>query len=342
MIIRAKSYPRVGLVGNPSDGYFGKTISFAFSNYCAEVTLYESPELEILPCQKDQSSFFSIQKLVHDVNLHGYYGGIRLLKATVKRFFDYCHEHQIDLNTKNFTIRYESNIPHGVGLAGSSAIITACLRALTRFYGVAIPKPTQASLILSAETDELHISAGLQDRVIQVYQGLVYMDFDKALMRKQGHGFYEQMQARQLPCLYIAFREELSECSDKFHNSIRERFDMGDKKVVAAMTYWAQLTDKVKAHLANGAAHKIGPMLDANFDKRRRIYRISDDNINMVECARAQGASAKFTGSGGAIVGTYRDPEMFQRLKKTLGKLGVKVIKPKIVEPLKPHSHRGR
>jgi glucuronokinase len=341
MIIHAKSFPRVGLVGNPSDGYFGKTISFAFSNYCAEVTLYESPELEILPCQKDQSNFSSIQKLVLDVNLHGYYGGIRLLKATIKRFYDYCQEHQIDLNNKNFTIRYQSNIPHGVGLAGSSAIITACLRALTRFYGVAIPKPTQASLILSAETDELRISAGLQDRVIQVYQGLVYMDFNKALMRKQGHGFYEQMQIRQLPPLYVAFREELSECSDKFHNSIRERFDMGDKKVVAAMAYWARLTDKAKAQLENGSPHELGQLLDANFNKRRGIYRISRDNICMVDCARAQGASAKFTGSGGAIVGTYENQKMFNRLKKGLGKLGIKVIKPKIINAMVPHSRQG-
>jgi len=39
MIIRTRAYPRVGLVGNPSDGYFGRTISFAFKNFCAEVVL---------------------------------------------------------------------------------------------------------------------------------------------------------------------------------------------------------------------------------------------------------------------------------------------------------------
>ena len=33
MIIQTKAYPRVGLIGNPSDGYFGKTISFVFKNY---------------------------------------------------------------------------------------------------------------------------------------------------------------------------------------------------------------------------------------------------------------------------------------------------------------------
>jgi glucuronokinase len=168
MIIRTRAYPRAGLVGNPSDGYFGKTISFVFSNFCAEVVLYETPELEILPSEKDHSRFAGITDLFKDVKLHGYYGGIRLLKATVKRFYDYCNENQIKLHRRNFTIRYNSSIPHGVGLAGSSAIITACLRALMAFYGVSIAKYVQANLVLSAEVDELHIAAGLQDRVIQV------------------------------------------------------------------------------------------------------------------------------------------------------------------------------
>ncbi|NQV35881.1 MAG: GHMP kinase [Phycisphaeraceae bacterium] len=333
MIIRAKSYPRAGLIGNPSDGYFGKTISFAFSNFCAEVILYESPELEILPCQKDQSCFTSVQALVKDVELHGYYGGIRLLKATIKRFYDYCRDNQIDLNTRNFTIRYDSNIPHGVGLAGSSAIITACLRALTTFYGVTIPKPTQASLILSAEVDELHIAAGLQDRVIQVYQGLVYMDFNKKLMEKQGHGLYEPIDHTLLPPLYVAYQEDLSEVSSKFHNNIRERFELGDKKIIAAMKYWAQVAAKTHKCLLDGRTDEIAGLLDANFDKRASIYRISPDNIQMVETARALGASAKFTGSGGAIVGTYANQKMFNAIKRDLGKLGIKVIKPKLVSP---------
>jgi glucuronokinase len=224
-----------------------------------------------------------------------------------------------------------------VGLAGSSAIITACLRVLMKFYGVSIPKPTQASLILSAEVDELRIAAGLQDRVIQVYQGLVYMDFDKALMKKKGHGRYEQMEPKLLSPLYIAYQEDLSEVSGKTHNNVRERFNLGDKKVVAAMRYWANLTDQVKNVLVNGEKEKLGPLLDKNFNKRQSIYTISEGNIRMVETARALGASAKFTGSGGAIVGTYKDRKMFNRLKKELGKLGIRIIKPRIIESVSPY-----
>ena len=331
MIIRTKAYPRVGLVGNPSDGYFGKTISFAFSNFCAEVVLYETPDMEILASEKDLSRFSSITDLSRDVKLHGYYGGIRLLKATVKKFYDYCQEHQIELHTKNFTIRYKSNIPHGVGLAGSSAIITACLRALMAFYGVSIAKYIQANLVLSAEVDELRIAAGLQDRVIQVYEGLVYMDFSKEIMAKQGYGIYEPLEVGLLPKLYVAYRHDLSEPTEVFHNNIRDRFKRGEQKVTNAMRYWAGLADKAKSCLVNGQAEEISRLLNANFDRRGKIYRLGQDNIRMVETARSTGASAKFTGSGGAIVGTYKNAQMFNHLKKKLSKLKIKVIKPKIV-----------
>ncbi|MHC4603539.1 MAG: mevalonate kinase family protein [Planctomycetota bacterium] len=330
MIIRAKSYPRAGLIGNPSDGYFGKTISFAFSNFSAEVTLYESPELEILPSEKDQSRFASIHDIVKDVEMHGYYGGIRLLKATIKRFYDYCRANEVELNNNNFTIRYKSNIPHGVGLAGSSAIITACLRALMTFYGISIPKPVQASLVLSAECDELHIPAGLQDRVVQVYEGIVYMDFNESTMRKQGHGQYEEMAPNLLPALYIAYRNDLSEGTEVFHNNIRERFERGDRTVLSAMRFWASLTHKFKECLCESETEKMGALLNANFDRRRKIYRISPGNIQMVEAARALGASAKFTGSGGAIVGMYDGENMFKKLQKKLRQLNIRVIRPRI------------
>ena len=331
MIIRTEAYPRVGLMGNPSDGYYGKTISFAFSNFRALVELYETPELEILPAAKDQSRFEGIASLVRDVEHHGYYGGIRLLKATVKRFYDYCRDNHIKLHDKNFTIRYDSNIPHGVGLAGSSAIITACLRALMSFYGVSIPRHTQANLVLSAEMDELHIAAGLQDRVVQVYEGLVYMDFSQAIMDRQGYGAYESLPVRLLGRLYVAYQDDSSEPTEVFHNAIRTRFEAGERQVVAAMTYWASLAVKAKRCLLADDRAGLGRLIDANFDRRRRIYRLSEANIRMVETARSAGASAKFTGSGGAIVGTYEDEAMFRALKAALRKQRVKVLKPRPV-----------
>lgn len=333
MIIRTRAYPRAGLVGNPSDGYFGKTISFIVRNMAAEVLLYETPELEILGNERDKSTFSGIQSLAADVKSHGYYGGIRLLKATVNRFYLYCADHGIALHDRNFTIRYHSDIPAQVGLAGSSAIITACLRALMEFYGVTISKRTQPNLILEVETQELGIPAGLQDRVIQVYEGLVYMDFNKELMDRQGYGLYEELDPRLLPPVYVGYRTDLSEGTEVFHSDIRGRFNRSETAVVEAMKYWADLADQVRDLLLRGEGGAIGPLLDRNFDKRRELYRISDGNVRMVEVARSVGASAKFPGSGGAIVGTYRDEAMYRELERRLGELGVRVFKPVITEP---------
>lgn len=335
MIIRTKSFARAGLVGNPSDGYFGKTISFIVRNFQAEVTLWETPHLEILPAARDHSVFETIGQLAEDVRLYGYYGGIRLLKATVKRFHDYCQEQGITLPARNFTLQYASNVPSQVGMAGSSAIITAALRALARFYEVGIPKAVQANVILSVENEELNIPAGLQDRVIQAYEGVVFMDFAKDHFEKQGHGCYEEIDPSLLPPLYVAYSTRLAEGTEVFHNDIRSRFNRGDREVLDAMQQWAGYAQQVRDLLLAGRGTEIAPILDANFDLRRRLYRMSEGNIRMVELARSVGASAKFTGSGGAIVGTCEDEAMFSRLRAKLEPLGMRVLRPDIVgEPV--------
>ena len=50
-------------------------------------------------------------------------------------------------------------------------------------------------------------------------------------------------------------------------------------------------------------------LINANFDLRARIYQIDRGNLEMVHAARHAGATSNFAGSGGAIVGTYRDEE---------------------------------
>ena len=47
-IIRKRAFARAGLLGNPSDGYNGKTISLSVRNFWAEVVLYEWDTVEIV------------------------------------------------------------------------------------------------------------------------------------------------------------------------------------------------------------------------------------------------------------------------------------------------------
>ncbi|MCX8107844.1 MAG: GHMP kinase, partial [Verrucomicrobiae bacterium] len=308
LVIRKKAFARAGLLGNPSDGYHGRTLSVIVRNFCARVVLYEWDTLDIVLSANDRANFRSIHDLVRDVQLHGYYGGIRLIKATIKRFAEYCAGQGIRLHDRNFSIRYETGIPQQVGLAGSSAIIVATLRCLMEFYGVEIPLEVQPSLALSIEKDELGIQAGLQDRVVQVYEGLVYMDFDHRVERVV-NGFkcyyYEPIPPQLLPPLYLAYHDSLSEPTEVFHNNLRERFDRGDRDVVEAMRRLGEIARMGRKALLERDYDRLAALMDENFDIRRSICRLPAWQIRMIEVARDCGASANFAGSGGAIVGTY-------------------------------------
>lgn len=450
MIITTTAYPRAALIGNPSDGYNGKTIAFTFSNYRVEVQLYQSPELEILPASRDHSAFPSLQALVEDVAMFGYYGGIRLIKATLKKFWEYCEIRNIKLDHRNFTIRYRSTIPIRLGLAGSSAIISATTQALLAFYGVEMPRPVMAQFLLSVETEELGISAGLQDRVAMAYGGLIYMDFAKKHFERQGYGEYANLNPSLLRNVYIAYRTNLAEGSEVLHNNMRGRYDAGDPAVHAAVKRWAELTAAFRDVLEQTAAEfqiesptdraadsatdstdavgtdsarspnpaireavagpasqtgagtttagstttaadataaepgrssnpvaaagaggpraartgytgrerpasaqssaaghrgnstedptygrilheRLSPIINENYDLRHEHLLVSEANHRMVMAARETGASAKFTGSGGAIIGTYRDADMLERMRGYLASNQIELIIPCVI-----------
>ncbi len=333
MIIRTQAYPRAALIGNPSDGYYGKTIAFVFDDYAAEVDLYETPELDLVPSLRDHSCFSNVHELVQQVGLYGYYGGIRLLKASVKRFVEYCDAHGIALDDRNFTMRYRTTIPNRLGLAGSSAIVTACMRALQRFYGVPIIRQELANLVLSVERDELGIAAGLQDRVAQAYNEPVFMDFNRAHMDRRGYGVYERLDIPDDLNLFVAFRTDLAEGSEILHSRLRDDYNNGVPAVLAAIEEWAHLTDVVRAAMKRGDYGEVERCLRRNFALRCEVCSstVSPKNRLMVELADSLGAAAKLTGSGGAIIGIYHDEAHFGQLKRLFAQNQIEIVKPHIV-----------
>ena len=111
------------------------------------------------------------------------------------------------------------------------------MRALMAFYGVAHSQarcwPTWCCRV---ETEELGIAAGLQDRVAQVYQGLVYMDFDARADGEQG--LRRVRAAGPARCCRRCTSPTGRTCregSEVVHNDMRERFKRGDREVLEAM-----------------------------------------------------------------------------------------------------------
>ena len=325
-----KSFARAGFLGNPSDGYFGKTISFAFAEFCVDLRLEESSRLRFIPGEVDDASFDSMEQLVRDLRLYGYYGGIRLLKAVTKRFWEYCKKSGIDLPRRNFTAKYRINIPRLVGLSGSSAICTAMLKALERFYGVEIPLETAPTICMDAEREELRINCGFQDRVIQMYNGVVFMDFERSFVESNKRGRYERIDPSLMPNLYVSYDAARAEESGEAHKEVKRLFEAKNADVTAAMSEFADIAQQGRDALLSGRTDVIPSLVNANFDLRDKIFNVAEENRRMVMTARSAGASAKFAGSGGAIVGTYEDEAQYAELERRLAAIGCRTLKPTI------------
>jgi glucuronokinase len=338
VIIAETAYARSGLVGNPSDIFHGKTISFLFDAFSAEVVLYETPRLQVVPNHRDISQFEDLDEMHQYRKRYGYYGGVRIIEAMIVRLKDYCDQAGIRLPRRNFTIEYSSSVPFGLGLGGSSTIIKAVLSALMRFYELGdkdVPKPVQPNLILEAETEELGISAGPQDRVVAVYGGLVYMDFTEAAYAANNgvHGEYQKLDPSLLPPLFIAYKDELSKSSGTIHNIMRYRATVEhDARVTDAMTRKAALVDEALAALESGRSTDLGPILSRDFDLRRSVYDLTPESIRMIQIARDTGAHAKFTGSGGAAVGVFEDDQHYARLEEAYNRAGYRLIRAHVAD----------
>jgi glucuronokinase len=325
-------HARAGLLGNPSDGYYGKTISCLVGNFKATVTLEESDYLSLQPHpQYDPTEFKDIAELAAIYGDQGYYGGLRLLQAACKKFYEVCAARGIKPQGPNFTMSYETDIPRQVGLSGSSAIVIAALRSLFRWYGVtdAFEQVEFPTIALETEQQELGITAGLQDRVIQTYGGAMYMDFDQDLVTARGYGRYERLDHALLPPLYLAYVLDPSD-SGKIHSDVRRRWNEGEPEVRQAMHTFAGFAEVGRTALLARDYGTFSGLMNQAFALRRKIFGdavLGPDNLRMVELARQYDLPATTCGSGGAIVGVLGDDRQTAAFADSLKSEGYRFLR---------------
>ena len=219
-----------------------------------------------------------------------------LLAATLERF-----RREFGLGGRDAHVEPETTVPRSVGLGGSSAIVIAMLRALSDLHGLELAPEAMAELALSIEVDDLGIAAGLQDRVAQCYGGVTFMEFGS------GRAHLSRLDPATLPPIVIAWREHAAAASGLVHSDLRARYDAGEQDVRAAMVELAALARAARDALAGGDHGTLRACADASFDARARVLALDPRHLEMIEIARAAGAAANYTGSGGAIVALCED-----------------------------------
>ena len=98
------------------------------------------------------------------------------------------------------------------------------------------------------------------------------------------------------------------------------------------MHHFAGLTARGRDALIAEDTATLSVLINENFDTRRSIYQLPAWQVKMVDMARGCGASAKFAGSGGAIIGVYRDEAMFKEIRDRMAEIGSVTIKPIVME----------
>jgi glucuronokinase len=253
---------RAALAGNPSDRHGGAVLALTLPALTATVTATAGPP-------GDEPA---------------------LLRAARARF----------QGTDSPALQVTTNVPREVGLGGSSAIVTAALRALAAWHDTELEPLALARMALAAETEELGIHAGPQDRVAQAIGGLVFMDFS-------GDDWHAERLDVALPPLYVAWLTEAAAPSHEWHAAMRP-----EREVMATL---AQLARDARAALCDGDHERFGRCVDGSLDARARLGPLDPRHAALAEAARACGATANFTGSGGAVVGTLPDAAFTARMR---------------------------
>ena len=277
-LTRKRAFARAGLLGNPSDGYHGKTISFSVRNYWAEVVLYEWDSVEIVLADDDRAKFDSVHELARDVRLHGYYGGIRLIKATIKRFVEHCRSAR-DRAARPQLLgplpdddpaagrprrlerdhRRHAALPDGVLRRAAPARGAADVRAAGRAGRARHHRRPAGPRHPGLRGARLH---GLRSRAASTSSTACAAIW------------YEPLDPALLPPLYVAHHETLGEPTEVFHNDIRERFNRGDARGRRRHEpLRAAAADGREALLARDG-ERLARLIDTNFDTRRSIYRL--------------------------------------------------------------------
>jgi len=290
---RGAALARAGLAGNPSDGYDGAVLAMTFHEQSAEAHARDSSRPEVIPASE-------------------------LVQATVRRF-----ARDLAPDAPPAAIAWRTSIPRGVGLGGSSAIVIATLRALCELRGIGSRPAELAELALAVETQELGLAAGLQDRVAQAFGGVTFMNFARG-----AQGRYEQLDPRLLPVLLIAWRAEAAADSDRVHRSLRARFERGDPVVRAGMSELADLALRARTALLRGDRARFAQCVEGSFEARRGMMALDPRHLEMISIARGCGASANYTGSGGAIVAVCRDPAHRAFVAEALTAAGCETVSP--------------
>jgi galactokinase/mevalonate kinase-like predicted kinase len=220
---------------------------------------------------------------------------------------DYLH-----LPSLSCRVAYDSEIPLRSGLAGSTALVVALLRACLAWRGEHNSPYQLAERARSVELNYLRVVCGYQDACMCTFGGLNYMDF-------RGKQFYRRAEAElyatieplgaYVPALpFLLGYTGVQHSSGAVHKPLRERWLEGDPAVVRGYERITELARMGKKALLTGEWQTLGRLMNENHAIQRDLGGSGESNEQLIAAALGAGAlGAKLAGAGdgGTIIALW-------------------------------------
>lgn len=294
----ATAWARAGLAGNPSDALGGAALAVAVPALNARVRLRSADSMSVRG-PSGEGAWRSLDDLDSHVRRFGHEGAERLVTATIITIWRRLRRDGVTaLDPSPFEVEWASDIPRSVGLAGSSALVVATIRALVTRWGLDLDPVAVASLALSVERDELGIAAGWMDRAVQAYDAAVLVDC--AAQKGQVPVMRVVHPARHVEVL-VAWDRDGAAPSNRLHSSLAERLAAGDAVVRDGVDALVEVARRGAAALEMGDVAGLAAAVDESCELRRHLGALDVVTARLVEVARSGGGSATSAGSGGAV-----------------------------------------
>jgi glucuronokinase len=287
---------RVGLVGNPSDGHGGAVVAAPFDQRAATVHVRPYDELAIAGPGVEHR-WASLDDFLRSVATAGHPRSQRILTAALRCAVD--HVTARSGQPRPVRLEWATTVPRSVGLAGSSALAVATIRALADAWNTHLDERVVAALALRAEVDELGVAAGWQDRIVQAVGVPVLVDVASI---ETCDGYAVPLVRRLTPPrpieVIVGWLASASADSGSYHGALRERAD----SLAEPMAQLGELARSAAEAVDAGDVARLADLVDATWRLRQSIVPLRPDHTALVEAVRGHGITATTPGSGGAVV----------------------------------------
>lgn len=330
---------RAGVAGNPSDALGGAALAVPVTQLRARVEVRSSAAMTIRAAVP-AAPLRSVSSLVSAVGRYGHEGAERLVTAALVRLVAHLRETGQHVDDTPLDIAWCTDVPRSVGLAGSSALAIATIRALADRWGAALAPELVAALAFEAENVELGVAAGWMDRAVQAHDAPVLVETDR----------FHDVGGRLLPSiapvavgadleLVVAWDPAGAAPSGRLHGSLRERAAAGDPEVAAGVERLVVAAHAAAGALGAGDPAALASAVDASCDARAALGALDAATGALVARARSAGGSATSAGSGGAVLVAPRDAPA-EAIRSAFDSAGLPALVFRPGVPAVPPQHR--